>query len=131
MKRVFADTSYFAALLIPNDRRHRIALDWLSHAGVPVVTTEYILIELGNLLAHASSRHKFVRFAGEIARNVDTRVVAGSADLLGRGLYAARPDKSWSLTDCTSFVVMQDEGISEALSFDRHFEQAGFGTLLG
>lgn len=43
---------------------------------------------------------------------------------------ATRPDKDWSLTDCTSFVVMQDAGINEALTGDRHFEQAGFKTLL-
>ena len=44
----------------------------------------------------------------------------------GLGLYESRPDKEWSLTDCISFVVMKKEGIVEALTEDRHFEQAGF-----
>jgi hypothetical protein len=45
-------------------------------------------------------------------------------------MYASRPDKTWGLVDCASFVVMQDEGITEAFTNDRHFEQAGFTTLL-
>lgn len=49
----------------------------------------------------------------------------------GISLYAARPDKDWSVTDCISFVVMRDEGMTHALTGDRHFEQAGFKALLG
>ncbi len=48
----------------------------------------------------------------------------------GRELYRGRPDKEWSLTDCISFVVMRDEHLTEALTADRHFEQAGFKPLL-
>ena len=61
-----------------------------------------------------------------------TQIVASSADLWkrGRSLYASRPDKDWSLTDCISFVVMQEHGLTEALTADHHFEQAGFVALL-
>jgi predicted nucleic acid-binding protein len=45
-------------------------------------------------------------------------------------LYHLRPDKQWSLTDCISFLVMSEEGITEALTADHHFEQAGFVALL-
>jgi hypothetical protein len=48
----------------------------------------------------------------------------------GIALYRARPDKDWSLTDCISFVVMKARGITEALTGDHHFEQAGFVALL-
>ena len=48
----------------------------------------------------------------------------------GLELYKQRPDKQWSLTDCVSFVIMQEMGISEALAYDKHFEQAGFIALL-
>ena len=48
----------------------------------------------------------------------------------GRILFAARKDKDWSLTDCISFVVMQEHGITDALTADHHFEQAGFVALL-
>jgi len=55
-----------------------------------------------------------------------------SEALLARGmaLYRQRPDKAWSLTDCISFVVMGDERLTEALTGDHHFEQAGFAPLL-
>jgi hypothetical protein len=48
----------------------------------------------------------------------------------GLGLYGRRLDKEWSLADCIAFVVMKDEGITDALTTDRHFEQAGFKVLL-
>ena len=61
----------------------------------------------------------------------DVRIVPASEHLLWRGfeLYQNRRDKAWSLTDCISFVVMADEGLTEALTGDRHFEQAGFAAL--
>jgi hypothetical protein len=45
-------------------------------------------------------------------------------------LYFQRRDKEWSLTDCISFTVMSDEGLTDALTGDHHFEQAGFTALL-
>ncbi len=48
----------------------------------------------------------------------------------GLELYERRPDKEWSVTDCISFAVMTERGVSEALTNDRHFEQAGFQILL-
>ena len=45
-------------------------------------------------------------------------------------LYGSRSDKSWSLTDCASFRLMTERGVSEALAYDHHFEQAGFRALL-
>ena len=47
----------------------------------------------------------------------------------GFDLFAARPDKAWSLTDCISFAVMTERGLSEALTGDHHFEQAGFRVV--
>jgi predicted nucleic acid-binding protein len=60
------------------------------------------------------------------------RIIPLDSRLLNRGLerMAARPGKDWSLTDCISFVVMENENITEALTADRHFEQAGFTALL-
>jgi hypothetical protein len=49
---------------------------------------------------------------------------------LGLDLYAQRPDKDWSLTDCISFIVMRQHGLTDALTGDRHFQQAGFKALL-
>jgi len=62
----------------------------------------------------------------------EVTIVPASADLWQRGvtLFAGRPDKDWSLTDCISFVVMQERGLTAALTADRHFEHAGFVALL-
>lgn len=45
-------------------------------------------------------------------------------------MFLSRPDKDWSLTDCISFVVMQERGFDEVLTHDHHSEQAGFSILL-
>jgi predicted nucleic acid-binding protein len=44
--------------------------------------------------------------------------------------YEERTDKDWSLTDCASFLIMEAEGIEEALTYDQHFAQVGFRALL-
>ena len=67
-----------------------------------------------------------------LAADPETRIVEASPELFEKGLtlYNSRPDKFWSLTDCISFVVMTEERISDALTGDRHFDQAGFKALL-
>jgi uncharacterized protein len=62
----------------------------------------------------------------------ETEIVPARGSLFDRGahLYALRPDKSWPLTDCFSFVVMTERDITEALTGDHHFEQAGFRAML-
>ena len=59
-------------------------------------------------------------------------IVPAEQGLFDRGaaLYAERPDKAWSLTDCISFVIMQDHGLRDAPTGDHHFEQAGFNLLM-
>jgi len=59
-------------------------------------------------------------------------VIATDSDLIHSGLqlFQSRQDKEWGLVDCTSFIIMQDRGLTEALTSDEHFEQAGFVALL-
>ena len=74
----------------------------------------------------------FVRLVPHLRSDPQTKILPATRELLERGfdLFARRPDKDWSLTDCVSFVVMQDESLNEALTTDHHFEQAGFTALL-
>jgi predicted nucleic acid-binding protein len=67
-----------------------------------------------------------------VEQNPFVRIIPPSDEQYARGfdLYRRRPDKEWSLTDCISFVVMAEEGLTEALTGDKHFEQAGFAALL-
>ena len=131
MNPVFADTFFYQALLDERDPSHDRALAQ-STVKRTIVTTEFILLELGNACARAEDHGDFLALLAGIRASPRTRVVPLDSRLLQRGLdlFANRPDKNWSLTDCISFVVMQDEGLTEALTGDSHFEQAGFKALL-
>jgi predicted nucleic acid-binding protein len=85
-------------------------------------------MELGDALAgSARARQEFVSLRADLQNDPEVKIVKSDALLLEEAvtLYRNRLDKQWSLTDCTSFVIMQREGISEALTGDHHFEQAG------
>lgn len=125
--KVFADTSYFIALLNGRDVAHEEAVEFSRRAVSEVSITEFILAELGDHFCKAADRADFIALMEYIRGNPSYKIVPASSDLLARGfdLFAARPDKEWSLTDCTSFVAMKDAGITDALTTDRHFAQAG------
>lgn len=127
-----ADTGYWPALANSGDALHERAR--LLSAALPstLVTTEAILLEVGDALALARFRSIAVVMIREIRQDADIVVVKLDDDLSERALalYAARSDKTWGITDCISFRVMQDRGITEALAYDQHFVQAGFRALL-
>lgn len=127
----FLDTSYVIALVCADDIHHAAAMKLeaeLQRSRRRVVTTSLILFEIGDALAKPRYRNAAVQIIRTILK--DERIqVASLSDRLFRSdlaLFESRPDKSWGLTDCISFVVMQDRGLTDALSADRHFVQAGF-----
>ncbi len=132
MTPVFADTYYFAALINPKDRAHGRAAAYANGATSPLVTTAWVVTELADGLCKAGTRTIFSRLLALLQSDPKTTIVPADQSLMDRGLalYAARPDKDWSLTDCISFVVMQEHKFTEALTGDHHFEQAGFVALL-
>jgi hypothetical protein len=132
MKPVFADTGFFLALINPRDQYHRSAAELNSRLTAPLVTTAWVLLEFANAISASRARERFERVLASLRSESDAQIIAPEPDLFDRGceLYISRPDKEWSLTDCISFVVMQREGLSDALTGDRHFEQAGFKALL-
>jgi uncharacterized protein len=132
MTRVFADSYFFFALLNPHDPAHTKALDFSRQNRGPLVTTAWVLTELADGLASTPQRHVFRRILDDFEANRANLLVPANTETFEKGvdLYHSRPDKQWSLTDCISFVVMQEEGITEALTGDHHFEQAGFRPLL-
>jgi predicted nucleic acid-binding protein len=129
---VFVDTSYLLALALETDELHDRALRWHAALRAAVVTTEYVLVELADSLVRATLRRLAIESIRVARAAPGVRVVeAGSAWLdAGLVLYSSRPDKDWGLTDCISFAVMQRMQIADALTSDRHFEQAGFRALL-
>ncbi len=90
------------------------------------------MLELGNACSRAEDHADFLALLAGMRTSRRTLILPLDSSALQRGLdiFAARPDKDWSLTDCTSFAVMQQRMIGEALSSDRHFHQAGFRALL-
>ena len=129
---IFVDTGYLLAALNPRDELYDRAQKWALAVREPLITTEYVLCELVNSLSSPQDREKAHAAVAEILSGGSWEVVFASQMLFSQGLllHKQRGDKHWSLTDCLSFVVMQQRGITQALAFDMHFEQAGFQALL-
>lgn len=132
MKVVFGDSLYFLALLNPRDAYHERAVLFATEWRGVIVTTRWVLAEVCDGLSSAANRRLAVILASQVATSKRFRLVRGSDELFERGmeLYSQRPDKDWSLTDCISFTVMAKEGLTDALTADHHFEQAGYRVLL-
>ena len=130
MKPCFADTYFFLALLNAKDVTHQKALA-ANRIKRPVVTSAWIMIELGDHLCDEQNRHLFRDLLAVLQKDVRYQIVPADQSTLddATDLYNRRPDKSWSLTDCTSFILMGRAGLTEALTADHHFEQAGFLAL--
>jgi len=132
MSSVFADTHYYLALLNRNDAAHEQAVR-LSHlVRAQIVTTSWVITELADAMAHVARRGSFLALLEALENDPAVSIVPPDKDIYdaGLGLYARRPDKDWSLTDCISFVVMERLGLNDALTADTHFRQAGFNPLL-
>jgi uncharacterized protein len=135
MTSIFADAGYWIALQNPDDELHGKAKAVSATLGsVFLVTSEMVLTEYLNYFAGRGDRLRSMAGAW-VQRmrgmpNID--IVPQTTELFrdAVALYVDRSDKGWSLTDCASFRIMSARGIVEALSHDKHFEQAGFKALL-
>lgn len=130
--KVFADTAYFIALLNSKDSAHGAAIAYSRQRFSQIILTECVLLELGDGFCEPADRRDYLATDAYIRATPHFRIIPATNDLLrrGRDLFAARMDKAWSLTDCVSFVVMKDLALTEALTTDHHFTQAGFHALL-
>jgi len=132
MNSVFADTFYFLAFLNPNDPAHQTAVEFSRKSRTRLITTAWVLGELADGLSRSVLRRSYRSFLQVVEASPNNEIVWWDPALFRRAvvLYDARPDKHWSLTDCISFAVMQERNITDALTADHHFEQAGFVALL-
>lgn len=132
MTDVFADTSYFIALLNSSDHDHQKAVRITRERSGRLITTVWVLTELANFLRRGSSRQRFGECYNNLSADPSAVIVLADQTLWEHAVtfFLERPDKQWSLTDCLSFVVMNGMGITEALTADVHFQQAGFRALL-
>lgn len=132
---VFLDTAYAIALSSSGDLFHQQALDLANELGqvrAKLVTTRAIILEIGNALSKLRYRSAAIRLLNAIESDANVEIVPLSESLYEQAwrLFRERPDKEWGLTDCISFVVMQNHGITDALTTDQHFQQAGFHVLM-
>ncbi|MBI4567262.1 MAG: type II toxin-antitoxin system VapC family toxin [Planctomycetes bacterium] len=130
--QVFADTSFFVALIQKGDLWHEKAKEMSEKASNSLVLTEFVLLEVSALCSRRPERHLFSVLARSLYASAAVVIEPASSRLFKQGLelYLRRTDKEWSLVDCTSFVVMRARRLTTALSTDHHFEQAGFSILL-
>ena len=135
MRLVFADSGYWIATINSDDE--------LSEKTAAVVTTlelrrlitsEMVLIEVLN---HFSGQGELARSAAwEVVEDLmvdpDVQVIPLTSEQFEQAVdrYGNRLDQTWSLVDCSSFVLMEEWGIQDALAYDADFVQAGFNALL-
>jgi uncharacterized protein len=135
MDRLFLDTSYVIALSVSKDHNHikacRIA-DFLEKNTLKIITTRAVVLETGNSLSGLKYRQAAVELLEALEKDPDIEIVPITEELYHKGfqLFTKRQDKEWGLIDCISFVVMEERGISTALTADKHFQQYGFKALL-
>ena len=127
---IFLDTSYLIALEDADDDNHQSAIMHLEGlAQMPsLTTTSYIVDEIVTFFNVRGQHDKAVELGRTLLSSPSVAMIHVGEDLLRRGLdlLERRPDKRYSLTDCVSFIVMRERGISVAFAFDQHFKQESF-----
>lgn len=129
---MLVDTNFRVALARPRDELHDRAAAWSKAVRTQMLVTELVIWEFLNQLSAPAERGKAAAMVAEMQTHKGYRLVYASRGLFSQGLdlYSHRRDKHWSLTDCVSFVLMTKHSIRAALTFDHHFEEAGFEALL-
>jgi predicted nucleic acid-binding protein len=131
---LFADTSYWVALVNRHDQWHVVAMAATRALGsAQIVTTEEVLTEFLNALSAGGwLRQAAVEHVRRLRANPNVKIVPQTPDSFAAGfaLYERRRDKEYGLTDCISMETRRQLGITEALTHDHHFQQEGFVALL-
>jgi uncharacterized protein len=135
LNSVFLDTSYAIALASAHDQYHLPALNLaigMMTQQTRIITTRAILLEIGNSLARPQLRERSIAMLTQLDSDSQITVVELSRELYQQAfvLYQSRLDKAWGIVDCISFVVMGEYQLTQALTADLHFQQAGFQPLL-
>lgn len=131
MKPYFLDTSYILALENTKDQYHQaVTQHWrsLATSSLTLLTTTYVIDEIVTFLNSRNMHQKAVTVAQYLLHSPVVGILHVDKETFFKGLdyFIEHEDKSYSLTDCISFVVMQERALTTALTFDKHFVQAGF-----
>jgi hypothetical protein len=134
-KAVFADTVFWVALIRRKDQHRLAVLPWqnrIQTEGLHIVTTEAVFWEFLNICSEIQLRQVAANSYQACSNEPSISIVRFQSREFRSALklYQSRIDKEWSLTDCFSFQVMTKRGLTDALTSDHHFQQAGFRALL-
>ena len=136
---VFVDTGGWIAVNVASDSLHQVAQiyyeDLLSRR-VPLFTSNFVLDETITRIRYDIGHAAACRFCdlyqrAEEQHLVTTLWVDAAVTREAMQIFRKYSDQRFSLTDCTSFVVMRELRLTEALTTDRHFRQMGFHILPG
>lgn len=135
MPELFLDTGFAIALASRRDQHHQRAVELASEVkanAIQLVTTQAVLLEIGNSLSKGNHRPAAVQLIAALRTDPTVEILTVDDELFDKSfaLFRNRDDKEWSLTDCMSFVVMETRGITDALTPDEHFHQAGFNAMM-
>jgi len=135
VEKILVDTAVWLALLNRNDELHeqaRQVMKTLRQQRTALITTEFALLEVADVLSAPAHRGRVVEFLNGLRELRLLFILPASQELWAAGwkLYCDRLDKDWSLTDCSSFAVMAQERLTQSFTSDHNFEQAGFVKLL-
>ena len=129
--RLFIDTSGWVGLFDQSDKYHAAsAQNWrqFENEKAHLTTTDYVVDETLTHLLYKCGHYQAVRFGNWVQNSVNVNLVTIDAVLWQDAweMFQAYEDKAWAFTDCTSFVLMRQQRLWRAFSFDEHFVQAGF-----
>jgi uncharacterized protein len=132
---VFLDTAALLALANKRDALHRQAKterSRLAREGRSILTTEWVLTEFLNAMQRPPARTLAVQMVEQLRQSKRVRTLPAFTGDWQKGyeLYRDRPDKAWSLVDCISMHLCQQQSIREVFTSDRNFTQAGYHILL-
>lgn len=131
MRITFLDNSFLLALVHRDHPLHERALAWQRVIRGEFLTTEYVLVQLIDTLADEARRDLALEIAWLLRADPGVGVLPASTTLMEEGLAVLEEQPhDWTLTECISFAAMRHAGIQDVLTTNRHFEQAGFRSLL-
>jgi uncharacterized protein len=132
VNQIFVDTLFVVALINQRDQYHQRASELADSLETQfLITTDAVLLEIGNALAR-NYKNEAVEIIEHFFGSDEVEIVRLTPELFAQAfiLYKTHQDKAWGLVDCISFVVMKQSEVSQALTFDQHFVQAGFQALM-
>ena len=104
MKKVFADTFYFLALLNPRDQAHARAVDAAREFRGLLVTTAWVLTEFADAMSAPANRLEFISTLEDLRKDPQVFIIPPEIPIFDEAIqfFANRADKNWTLTDCIS-----------------------------